>query len=37
MGGRELLGSFTLNQDVICHLYMEQFFLGMEDVEMISK
>lgn len=37
MGGRELLGLFTLNQDVICHLYMEQFFLGMKDVEMISK
>lgn len=35
-GGRKLLGSFRRNQVFICHLYMEQFFLIMEDVEMMS-
>lgn len=35
-GGRKLLGSFRLNQVFICHLYMEEFFLIMEDVEMMS-
>lgn len=37
MGGRELLGSFRLKQDFICYLYVEQFFLGMKDVETMSK